>query len=166
MRVVVGSVLLGLLVCSLGATQVWAAIHTGPLDGTKWKITGIPDEAARRMGEKPSKDTLIFKQGNMTSTACVKYSFEASSYTATQAGTRWSFRTEQMSPKQGKTVWSGTVNGEAITGTMVWTKKDGTMLHYTFEGTKARKPKFLRWFSSLHAPWAAAPRTSQMQPTR
>ena len=164
MRRAVGLVMLGLLVCGVSATQVLAGTQTGPLDGTKWKIGGMPDEAAKRMGEKPSKDTLIFKEGQLISTACVKYGFKASPYTAAQAGTRWSFRTEQMSPKEGKTVWSGTVNGDAITGTMVWTKTDGTMLHYTFEGIKAHRPKFLRWFS-LHAPWSA-PRASQMQPTR
>ena len=165
MRMAVGSVLLGLLVWSPGAPQVWAATHTGPLDGTKWKIRGLPDEAATRMGEKPSKDALIFKAGNMTSTACVKYGFKASPYAASQSGTAWSVNTEQVSPKHGKMTWAGQVNGEVITGTMVWTKIDGTMLHYTFEGTKARKPKFLSWFSSLHAPWSV-PRASQMQPTR
>ena len=164
MRRAVGSVMLGLLVCSLGATQVLAATHTGPLNGTKWKIRGMPDEAAKRVGEKPSKDTLIFKEGNMTSTACVRYGFKVSPYTASQSGTAWSLNTEQVSPKHGKMTWAGQVNGEAITGTMVWTKKDGTMLHYTFEGTKARRPKFLRWMS-LHAPWSAQ-RASQMQPTR
>ena len=165
MRRTVGSVMLGLLVCSLGATQVWATSQTGPLDGTKWKIRGIPDEAAKRMGEKPSKDSLIFKEGNMTSTACVRYGFKASPYTTSEAGTAWSLNAEQVSPKHGKMTWGGQVHGESITGTMVWTKTDGTTLHYTFEGMKAHKPKFLSWFSSLHAPWAA-PRASQMQPTR
>ena len=164
MRRTFGAVLLGLLVCSLGATQVWATSQAGSLDGTKWKIRGMPDEAAKRMGEKPSKDTLIFKEGNMTSTACVRYGFKASAYTASQSGTAWSVNTEQISPKYGKMTWTGQVNGEAITGTMVWTKTDGTRLHYAFEGTKARRPKFLRWMS-LHAPWSA-PRASQVQPTR
>ena len=165
MRRVVGSVLLGLMVCGLGATQVLAATQAGPLDGTKWKLRGRPDEAAKRMGEKPSKDTLIFKEGHMTSTSCVKYGFRASPYTAAQSGTTWAFGTEQMSPKDGKTAWSGTVNGEVLTGTMVWTKMDGSRFRYTFEGRKARRPRFLSWLSSLHAPWTA-PRASQMQPTR
>ena len=165
MRRAVGCVLLGLLVCSLGATQVLAATQRGPLDGTKWKIRGMPDETARRMGEKPSRDTLMFKEGHMTSTACVKYGFKASPYTASQSGTASSLNTEQVSPKHGTMTWAGQVQGEAITGTMVWTKTDGTRLQYTFEGRKARRPRFLSWLSSLRAPWTA-PRASQMQPTR
>ena len=146
---------MSLAVCALGAAQAMAASPVRPLDGIRWKIQITPDEVARRAGEKPSKDTLVFKNGEMTSTACVKYGFKASPYTASQSGSSWSFTSEQVSAKQGKTAWSGTVNGETVNGTMVWTKPDGTTLHAAFAGTEARRAKFPRWLS-LHP--AAAPR--------
>ncbi len=105
-----------------------------PLDGTKWKVTLTPDAAAKKAGEKTSKDSLIFKAGQMTSTACVKYGFASSSYTAEGS----TFKAEQMSAKEGQMSWSGQAAGEAISGTTTWTKKNGQQLHYEFSGKKAK----------------------------
>ena len=155
MRIAMRVMVISLAVCALGAAQAMAASPVRPLDGTRWKIRIAPDEAARRAGEKPSNDTLVFKNGEMTSTACVKHGFKASPYTASQSGSSWSFTSEQVSAKQGKTAWAGTVNGKAVNGTMAWTKPDGTILRAAFAGTEARRAKFPRWFS-LHP--GAAPR--------
>ena len=109
-----------------------------PLDGTKWQITITPDAAAKKAGEKPSKDTLIFKGGQMTSTACVKYGFAHSAYTAAGASIAPSFQAEQTSAKEGKMTWSGQVSGNTISGTAVWTKKNGQILNSAFTGKKAK----------------------------
>ena len=109
------------------------------LDGTKWQITVTPDDAAKKAGEKASKDTLIFKKGQLTSTACVKYGFAHSAYTA--AGTPAApavFQAEQTSAKEGTMTWSGQVAGNTISGTAAWTKKNGQVLNYTFTGKKAK----------------------------
>ena len=53
------------------------------------------------------------------------------------SGPAWSFSAEQMSRRQGKTAWSGVITGDAIAGTMTWTKKNGAIFHYAFEGKKA-----------------------------
>ena len=129
-------VLLGILVgmCS-GPLAAQAAT---PLDGTKWKIAITPDEAARKAGEKASKDNLVFKNGQVTSAACVKYGFAPSSYTAAGAPTSPSFQMEQVSPKEGKMSWSGQVSGDTIAGTTTWTKTNGKTLHYQFSGKKAK----------------------------
>lgn len=141
---------LGVLVCGFGAGQgiAQAATNAG-LDGTRWKIRAVPDEAARKQGEKASRDTLIFQDGRMTSTACTRYGFSASSYTANQSGGSWAFNAEQTSDKQGKTAWSGQANGETINGTMVWTTKDGRTVRYAFEGKPAR-PIWRRWAGWFH----------------
>ena len=138
-----GVMILGL---SLGAGSVQAErqlASTAPLEGSKWSVTITPDAAAAKQGEKPSKDTLIFKAGKLTSTACVKYGFTASPYTAAaaQTGTVWSFNTEQTSSKEGKISWMGEVSGNSVKGTMSWTKKNGSVLNYTFQGKKAAKPR-------------------------
>ena len=109
-----------------------------PLDGTKWQITITPDAAAKKAGEKASKDALIFKGGEMTSTACVKYGFAHSAYTAAGTPAAPSFQAEQTSVKEGKMTWSGQVVGNTISGTAVWTKKNGQVLNSTFTGKKAK----------------------------
>ncbi len=108
------------------------------LDGTKWKVTVTPDTAAKKAGEKTSKDTLIFKAGQMTSTACVKYGFASSSYTTEGTKAKSTFQTEQLSAKEGKMTWSGQTLGDTISGNATWTKKNGQQLHYQFSGKKVK----------------------------
>jgi len=109
-----------------------------PLNGTKWQITITPDAAAKKAGEKPSKDALIFKGGQMTSTACVKYGFTPSAYTTAGTGAGSSFQTEQTSAEEGKMTWSGQATGNTISGNAIWTKKNGHQFHYQFNGKKAK----------------------------
>ena len=108
------------------------------LDGTKWQIVVTPDAAAKKAGEKVSKDTLIFKGEQMTSTACVKYGVAHSAYTAAGTSAPPSFQAEQTSAKEGKMTWSGQVTGGTVSGTAVWTKKNGQVLNYSFSGKKAK----------------------------
>src|SRR5207244_872497 len=91
--------------CVFGAMTVRAE----SLDGTKWKIKVTPDKEAAAKGEKAFPDTLLFANGKVTSTACVPYGFKATSYKAEakEGVTHWA--SEQMSEKEGKTVWTGEV---------------------------------------------------------
>ena len=130
---VVGVLLVGVSLVPMAASAATA------LEGTKWQVTVTPDAAAKKAGEKASKDTLIFKNGHMTSTACVKYGFSATPYTATASGQGASFQTTQSSKKEGTMVWSGQAVGNTISGTTMWTKKNGEMLHYQFSGKKTSK---------------------------
>ena len=108
-----------------------------PLEGTTWDVKVLPDAMAAQKGEKPFDDSLIFKDGKVTMSACVKMGFAPSTYTTIPTGSAWSFTTHQVSSSQGTTTWTAAVTGDAIKGTMLWTKADGSMLHYTVEGQKA-----------------------------
>ena len=131
-------IVLGLLVCGPGVGQARAGRDAGSLEGSRWKIHAVPDEAAKQQGEKATRDALIFKDGKMISTGCTRFGFSASPYTATQSGADWVFNTEQTSPKEGKTAWSGQIAGDTIHGTMVWTASDGRITRYDFQGKRAR----------------------------
>lgn len=140
-----GIVLMGasLSLCSASGAAETAVIQTASasvLEGTTWPIKLTPDETAAKQGEKPFDDSLIFKDGKVTMSACVKSGFSASIYTAVPVGPAWTFATEQVSDAQGTTAWTAEIAGNAVKGTMAWTKKDGTILHYSFEGTKAAAP--------------------------
>ena len=107
------------------------------LDGSTWPVKLTPDAAAAKAGEKAFDDELAFNNGQVTMSACVKSGFAPSSYSASVAGTTWSFDTKQASADQGETNWTGIISGDSIKGTMIWTKKDGSTLHYDYEGKKA-----------------------------
>ncbi len=111
------------------------------LEGTTWPVTVTPDELTKQKGEKPFEDTLIFKDGKVTMSACVKMGFAPSTYTASPIGDSWSFWTKQMSKDQGQTTWRAQLTGETIKGTMTWKKQDGSSSRYIFEGKKATSQK-------------------------
>ena len=120
----------------------FAATQTAPaaaLDGTAWAVKVTPDAAAMKMGEKVFEDVIMFNGGLVAMSECVKAGFKPSSYAAQKDGEGWSFSTEQVSEKEGKSVWSGDILAGKIKGTMTATKKDGTILKYSFEGTKGSK---------------------------
>ena len=146
-RVVVLGLVAGTLVGVPRLAQ--AGSGAGTLEGTRWKVRAVPDDAARRRGEKPSSDTLIFQEGKMISTGCARFGFSPSTYTVSPVGSASTFSAQQMSLKEGQTAWTGQVNGETIKGTMVWARKDDTRLRYTFEGKRARPfwSRVSHWFS-------------------
>ena len=132
-------IVLGIL---LFAAPAWASVG----EDSTWKITVTPDAQAKAQGERPGKDTLIFRGDTFTSTGCVKYGFAPSSYSASGAPETWSWKADQNSIKQGTTQWKGTAKGDAIEGTMVWRHPDGKSLTYTFSG-KRKAGWHLGWFN-------------------
>ena len=114
-----------------------AVAMADPFEGTKWKVKVTPDEDARAAGEKEFDDVLIFKGGKFTATECKKYGFGPVDYEEdTRRGPVAKFTAEPTSEKEGKAKWSGTLTGADMTGELVWTKKDGTVLHYAFKGER------------------------------
>ena len=73
------------------------------------------------LGEDP--DELIFEDGTFFSASCAQWGFEPSPLIATIDGDVIRFQTESLSPKHGKMVWQGTVEGETLNVSQEWTKK-------------------------------------------
>jgi len=133
--------LLTILIFSLASLAHAAAgsqpSAASPLEGSKWTVKVTPDKAAMDKGEKVFDDTLIFEDGKVSMTECVKVGFAASSYSTSKMQDHWMFKTDQMSEKEGKSAWTAQIKGDTIKGKMQWTKKDGTVLSYSFEGKKS-----------------------------
>jgi hypothetical protein len=131
MRKPVIVVALLLVACSLGFMRM-----ADPFEGTKWNVVLTPDPSAGG-NDKEFNDTLIFKGGMFRSTECEKKGFKPVQYdeNTTRMGPA-TFTAEPASAKEGKAKWTGTVTANMITGDMVWTKKDGTEVHYTFKGER------------------------------
>src|SRR5437762_3459730 len=104
----------------------------------KWKVKVEPDEEARKTGEKEFDDTLVFTATKFHSEACKKKGFGETNYDEdTRRFGPTAFTAEATSDKEGKAKWTGTVTATEITGDMVWTKKDGTEVHYSYKGSKS-----------------------------
>ena len=107
------------------------------LEGTRWTVKVSPDKAATAKGEKEFNDTLVFAANKVSMTECTTKGYKPSSYTVRKSGADgWKFTTDQVSETDGKTVWNADIQGTTIKGTVVCTKKDGTILNYTFDGKK------------------------------
>lgn len=130
------------IIASLAVLTAVVAAEMTPktvsLDGSSWKVVVTPDPAAAQKGEKPFDDTLVFKDGKVSMTTCMKYGFEASSYTAMEAEKGVKFKTEQVSKSEGHSQWKATIEGDKLTGKMSWKKSDGTMLQYSVTGTRVQ----------------------------
>ncbi|MGB7157767.1 MAG: hypothetical protein WBD40_06855 [Tepidisphaeraceae bacterium] len=103
-----------------------------------WKIKVTPDDDARKAGEKEIEDKVTFKGSKFVSeTWKKKHKFDAADYEEdSRAGLVAQFKSNPVSKTGGKMEWSGTATGSAIKGEITWTKPDGTVLKYTFEGEK------------------------------
>ena len=105
-----------------------------------WKIKISPDEDARRAGEKKDiEDRITLKGSTFVSERWKKeHKFEAAPY---EEDTRRygiaKFSAKPESKTGGKMEWSGMVAASEMKGEITWTKPDGTVLKYTFQGEKA-----------------------------
>lgn len=81
------------------------------------------------------KDDLIFKAGKFRSTGCDQYGFGEAPYQTRREGGAVTFEANTTSAKEDKIVWKGSVQGDAISGSYVWTKPGQKDIEYWFKGT-------------------------------
>lgn len=84
-------------------------------------------------------DHVVFADGRFLSQGCARWGFGEADYTAWQAGDLIHFRATTVSPTHGTLAWRGTVAGDRIEATFVWTKKRvlwTTRRAYWFRGTR------------------------------
>ncbi|PYQ12051.1 MAG: hypothetical protein DMH00_06855 [Acidobacteria bacterium] len=98
-----------------------------------WQVKITPDPDAAAKGEKESEDQLLLRKGRFHSPGCDAFGFGPAPYRT--AGGTWMSDTE--SKTDGRIHWHGEVSGDSISGEMVWTKTDGTVLKYGFTGSRA-----------------------------
>jgi hypothetical protein len=117
-----------------------AMAKADPFEGTRWKVRVVPDEDARKAGEKEFDEVLSFKGGMFNAESCAKYGFKPVQYEDdTRRMGPAMFKAEPKSEKEGTAKWTGTVTATTIKGELVWTKKDGNELSYTYQGERMQK---------------------------
>jgi hypothetical protein len=96
-----------------------------------------------KKGEKSgTPDTLVFSKGKFRSRVCKTYGFGRAKYTATQNKDQIAFGADTKSKKEGKMVWKGSVRGDVLEASAMWTKPNSKApVEYTFKGTLKKKKK-------------------------
>jgi hypothetical protein len=118
------------------STVAIAGSKVAVLDGTSWKVEVEPDSMAKDKGEQDFKETLTFADGNLSLSA-PKVGSEALPYSVSKTGKNdFTFKAERETSGEGSSVWTGTIHGKSIEGKMIWTKNDGSILSYSFKGSK------------------------------
>lgn len=116
---------------SLGAVLSAVPYSQGVLDGRSF--VGDSGEKGKAASEK---DTIHFANGRFHSEGCDAFGFGEAPYKATAAADgSVSWTAETTSAKEGKIQWKGTVRGDQIDGTYVWTKAGQKPIEYWVKGT-------------------------------
>jgi hypothetical protein len=107
-----------------------------PLQGD-WPSTLTPSGSDANMpGVREFKDTLTFTPTQFSSKYLKDHGFKPADYDEdVRAYGPAKFKSTQTSDKEGKAEWEGVVDANQITGTLKWTKKDGTVVHYDIQGS-------------------------------
>jgi hypothetical protein len=111
-----------------------ASTQTQSLENSRWNVKVVPDKAATAKGEKEYSDTLVFSQNKVSLKDGLGKGYKPSNYTVTKSGTGFKVTADQGSDMDGKVALNADISGQTIKGTLVCTKKDGTILNYTFDG--------------------------------
>jgi hypothetical protein len=92
--------------------------YSGGLDGKTFL-----GQSGEKGKDASGEEELRFQNGKLYSAGCAEWGFGESDYTARVEGDNIHFESEMLSPKHGKIVWNGTVKGDKVDATYVWTKK-------------------------------------------
>lgn len=85
-------------------------------------------------------DHVVFADGRFLSQGCARWGFGEADYEAWRDGDVIHFEAVTVSPTHGRLAWQGSVDGDRIEATFVWTKNRiiwTTRRAYWFRGTRA-----------------------------
>lgn len=131
--------------CTAAADCVFFLHREGPFDANM--VEGVAATAALldgrsfagRLGEKGKSrgdaDSFVFRNGEFRSTACDAYGFGASPYRASRQGGDVTFEATTRSAREGTMEWKGTISGDKVNGTILWTRTGKAPVEYWFSGT-------------------------------
>lgn len=126
---------LGLPAAVVLTLLAWGAVALGAsyLDGRTFGVE--IGEQGKTMGDP---ETLVFKDKRFDPLDCHKWGFAAAPYTTREQDGRVTFEAETKSEKEGIMRWQGAVQGDAISGTVVWSKPGQAPVEYWFKGTQRK----------------------------
>lgn len=112
------------------ADETAPPVVTTAFDGV-WEVSVNPDAAATQAGKQLFTDLVLFENGKLTASACAQYGFAPSDFTVDGS----SFSTA-MSSEHGTIAWTATMANGRLSGTVVWSRPDGSVDRYTLSGQR------------------------------
>ena len=104
----------------------------------QWNVKAMPDPQASNDGGRPFDDVLSFKNGTFTSQMLSRKGFKPGQYDEDTRRFGPATFSANLSSDSGESAkWTGTVAATSITGDLVWTKKDGTVLNFSYSGQRS-----------------------------
>lgn len=100
-------------------------VFAGALDGTQWRVEITPEGATI----PHHVDRILFNEGKFTSKIFERRGFPSASY----SGSASSWSAEQTGA-EGELNWKGSIEGEALKGTLVWKQADGKVVTHALVG--------------------------------
>ena len=103
-----------------------------------WNVVFNPSgEDANQPGVKKFEDKVTFTADQISAKTLTARGFGPGDLKEdTRVMGPATFTATQTSDKEGKIDWNGMVDATQLSGTITWTKKDGTVVHYDFLGNK------------------------------
>ncbi len=125
------------------STALSQAEATKEMKAPKGALDGMTfvGEGGEKGKKADTKDVIKFKKGKLHSEACDVYGFDKGKYTTTKSGDATMFEAETVSKKEGKIQWKGSVKGDMMEGTYIWTKAGQAAIEYVFKGKLKAKEK-------------------------
>lgn len=130
------------MLCERAADHALSNHHTPatPLDGSVWSIVAIPDTVSAAAGAKNVLQRLEIQNGWIENWTKAGFSSAPIQYHGDASTGSWTAR--QWDGVNQKAEWSGKVGAkDAMTGSLVITKSDGTQWHYSFEAHREENQK-------------------------
>lgn len=87
---------------------------------------------------KTYPDLIWFEDGKLQTRASEAWRFVAAEYRVSRDGEALGFEAVASSKKEGTNEWRGTISGEEIEGTLVWSKEKNEPLRYTYRGSSKK----------------------------
>jgi hypothetical protein len=117
----------------------WALMLVGNGTPVLAQMSGLDGKVfAGEIGQKGKKsgdrDDLVFKDGKFLSTACEKFGFGAAPYTAAMGEGTTTFEAVAASAKEGTMQWKGTIKGDSVTASVVWSKAGNPAQEFWYRG--------------------------------
>jgi len=102
-------------------------------EGT-WKCTVTPDAAAVAKGRGAFTEYVLVESARVVPQELSRQGFEQSAISATPGATSTPFSVSFASKENGTLTVTGTCFATTVSGSLVWTAKDGKIYNYTFTG--------------------------------
>ena len=137
------TILASILCFTMHSTFAQKKKESKPMDGKTFAVSLT--EEAKAKPTKPMAEVLQFKSEKLEAELMNdKYGFKKGTYTATIDSSNAeepviTFDAEMKNDAGDQLIWHGTLTGEDIEGSAIWSKKGKTKKTYAFNGSMKKK---------------------------